>query len=54
MRETSEREVLDSDVSANESEVFWVDFLRGLVRRGFEGVQLVTSDALEGLEGTIQ
>ena len=54
VRETGEREVLDFEVGASESEAFWVDFLRGLVRRGLEGVQLVTSDAHEGLKGAIQ
>jgi len=51
--ETGEREVLDFEVGASESEAFWVDFLRGLVRRGLKGVQLVTSDAHEGLKGAI-
>ena len=54
VRETGEREVLDFEVGASESEAFWVDFLRGLVRRGLKGVQLVTSDAHEGLKGAIQ
>jgi len=54
VRETGEREVLGLEVGASESEALWVDFLRGLVRRGLEGVQLVTSDAHEGLKGAIQ
>jgi len=52
--ETGEREVLGFDVGASESEAFWVEFLRRLVRRGLEGVQLVTSDAHEGLKGAIR
>lgn len=31
----------------------WLDFLRGLVRRGLQGVQLVTSDAHEGLKSAL-
>ena len=54
VRETGEREVLDFEVGASESEAFWVEFLRRLVRRGLEGVQLVTSDAHEGLKAAIQ
>ena len=52
--ETGEREVLDFEVGASESEAFWVEFLRGLVGRGLKGVQLVTSDAHQGLKGAIQ
>ena len=54
VRETGEREVLDFEVGASESEAFWVEFLRGLVGRGLKGMQLVTSDAHEGLKGAIQ
>ncbi len=43
------RTVLGMDVGNAESEAFWRDFLRSLVRRGLQGVQLVISDAHEGL-----
>ena len=32
----------------------WLDFLRGLVRRGLKGVKLVTSDAHEGLKAAAE
>ena len=47
MRETGERDALDSEVAVSDSEPFWVDSLRRLVRRGLNGVQLVSSDAQE-------
>ncbi len=50
VRETGEREVLSFEVGASETEEFWVSFLRELVRRGLKGVQLVISDAHEGLK----
>lgn len=34
----------------SEAETFWTDFLRSLTRRGLRGVQLVISDAHEGLK----
>jgi putative transposase len=48
-----EREVLGLDVGPSEDGSFWLAFLRGLVARGLSGVQLVSSDAHEGLEGAI-
>ena len=48
-----EREVLGLDVGPSEDGGFWLAFLRGLVARGLRGVQLVTSDAHEGLKGAI-
>jgi putative transposase len=33
--------------------VFWTDFVRSLVARGLVGVQLVISDAHEGLKNAI-
>jgi transposase-like protein len=48
-----EREVLGLDVGPSEEGAFWRGFLRGLVGRGLHGVQLVTSDAHEGLKGAI-
>jgi transposase-like protein len=51
VRATGEREVLGVDVGASEDGAFWLQFLRGLVARGLSGVQLVISDAHEGLKG---
>ena len=42
------REVLGMAIGASEAEPFWTEFLRGLVRRGLSGVNLVISDAHEG------
>jgi putative transposase len=47
------REVLAIDVGPAETEAFWREFLRGLVKRGLAGVQLVVSDAHEGLKAAI-
>jgi transposase-like protein len=44
------REVLGLDVGASEDGTFWLSFLRSLVVRGLKGVQLVTSDAHQGLK----
>jgi putative transposase len=51
VRATGEREVLGLDVGPSEDGAFWLQFLRGLVARGLSGVQLVTSDAHQGLKG---
>lgn len=53
VRETGEREVLGLDVGPSEDGAFWLQFLRGLVARGLAGVQLVVSDAHQGLKGAI-
>jgi putative transposase len=53
VRATGEREVLGLDVGPSEDGAFWLQFLRGLVARGLSGVQLVTSDAHQGLKGAI-
>ncbi|MCG7353739.1 IS256 family transposase [Roseomonas mucosa] len=47
------REVLGMAVGASEAEPFWLDFLRGLTRRGLAGVKLVISDAHEGLKAAV-
>lgn len=47
------REVLGISVGPTETEAFWKDFLRGLVQRGLAGVQLVISDAHEGLKKAV-
>jgi putative transposase len=54
VRETGERDVLGVELGAAENRAFWLDFLRKLVRRGLNGVQLVISDAHEGLKEAIQ
>ena len=48
-----QREVLGVDVGPSEDGAFWHAFLRSLVARGLSGVNLVTSDAHEGLKGAI-
>jgi putative transposase len=47
------REVLGFDVGPSEDGAFWETFLRSLVGRGLTGVELVISDAHEGLKGAI-
>lgn len=47
------REILGVDVFTTEDGAGWTTFLRGLVARGLSGVQLVISDAHEGLKGAI-
>lgn len=51
--QTGQREVLGLDVGPSEDGAFWFAFLRGLVARGLRGVQLVVSDAHEGLKTAI-
>ena len=48
-----QREVLGLDVGPSEDGAFWLQFLRGLVARGLSGVQLVISDAHQGLKGAV-
>jgi transposase-like protein len=50
---TGQREVLGLDVGPSEDGAFWLAFLRGLLTRGLSGVQLVVSDAHEGLKAAI-
>jgi putative transposase len=50
---TGLREVLGMDVGPSEDGAFWLAFLRALVARGLAGVQLVVSDAHEGLKTAI-
>jgi transposase-like protein len=47
------REVLGIDVITTEDGAGWTAFLRSLVARGLSGVQLVISDAHEGLKAAI-
>ncbi len=53
VHESGVREVLDLDVGEVESGAFWREFLLALKRRGLHGVQLVISDAHEGLKAAI-
>ena len=53
VHESGRREVIGLDCGECETEAFWRDFLRSLVKRGLTGVQLVVSDAHEGLKQAI-
>jgi len=53
VHESGRREVIGLDCGECETEAFWGDFLRSLVKRGLNGVQLVVSDAHEGLKNAI-
>ena len=53
VHESGYREVIGLDVGECETEAFWRSFLRGLVKRGLSGVQLVVSDAHSGLKAAI-
>ena len=48
-----QREILGMDVGASEDGAFWLAFLRSLTTRGLSGVELVTSDAHQGLKNAI-
>ena len=54
VNEDGEREVLGLVVAQKEMESSWREFLRSLVTRGLRGVQLVISDAHEGLRSAIR
>jgi len=53
VHESGRREVIGLDCGEAETEAFWCSFLRSLVRRGLNGVQLVVSDAHAGLKKPI-
>jgi putative transposase len=53
VHDSGRREIIGLDVGEAETETFWTDFLRELVGRGLVGVQLVISDAHEGLKNAI-
>ncbi|MGD8201999.1 IS256 family transposase [Ornithinimicrobium sp. W1679] len=53
VRADGNREVLGFDVGDSEDGAFWTAFLRSLRARGLHGVQLVISDAHEGLKAAI-
>lgn len=44
------RSVLGVSVALSEAEVHWREFLQSLTKRGLHGVELITSDAHEGLK----
>lgn len=48
--EEGERHLLGFDLGGSEDAAFWLAFLRSLVQRGLNKVQLVISDAHEGLQ----
>ena len=50
VRTDGERQILGFALGASEEAAFWLEFLRSLVDRGLKGVQLVISDAHEGLK----
>lgn len=49
VRESGEPEILGHDLGPAEDSAFWLAFWRSLVARGLHGIQLVISDAHEGL-----
>jgi len=51
---TGDREVLGCSVGDSEDGAFWLAFLRSLRARGLAGVQLVISDAHEGLVSAVE
>jgi putative transposase len=53
VHETGVREVIGIDIGEVESGSFWVEFLRGLKKRGLSGVTLAVSDQHEGLKAAI-
>lgn len=53
VHESGRREVLDLEVGEAETEAFWRELLRRLRERGLGGVQLVISDAHQGLKQAI-
>jgi len=48
------RTVLGVSVSLSEAEVHWREFLSSLVERGLHGIEMITSDAHEGLKAARQ
>ena len=47
------REIVGLDAGTSEDGAFWLSFLRSLVARGLTGVELVISDAHQGLRDAI-
>jgi transposase-like protein len=48
-----EGEIIGLSIGESEAMVFWLEFLRRLVKRGLKGVKLVISDAHEDLKALI-
>ncbi len=48
------REVVRLHIGPSEAATFWSTFLKGLLRRGLQGVKLVISDAHEALKSAIR
>ena len=53
VHESGVREVIGLDIGEVESGAFWTEFLRGLNKRGLQGVRLAVSDDHEGLKAAI-
>jgi putative transposase len=53
VHETGVREVIGIDIGEVESGSFWVEFLRGLKKRGLSGVRLAISDHHDGVKHAI-
>ena len=53
VRETGEKCILGVAVGSSETEAFWLEFCRSLLARGLQGVQLVISDAHQGLKNAL-
>jgi transposase-like protein len=53
VHESGRREVIGISIGEVETEAFWAEFLRGLVKRGLAGVRLCVSDHHEGLKAAI-
>lgn len=53
VHESGIREVIGLDVGEVESGSFWVEFLRGLKKRGLSGVRLAVTDQHEGLKAAV-
>jgi transposase-like protein len=53
VRETGEKSILGVAIGASETETFWLEFSRHLLARGLTGVQLVISDAHQGLRNAL-
>ena len=47
------REILGLGLGLSEAAAFWIEFLRGLMRRGLTGVKLVVCDAHEGRKAAL-
>jgi putative transposase len=50
VNDKGKREILGVSVSASEAEVHWRDFFSSLIKRGLHGIELIISDAHEGLK----